>query len=165
MDVYPWIVLLHIVGAFVFAISHGVSGFAAFAIRASRQDEARVRTLLEVSGYSLGSMYIGLLLLLVGGIWAGIYAGHFARGWIWAALIVLVVVIVAMYAMASRFYAEVRTAVGLPSSQDKKGVPPAEPLGSQELAAKLDTRRPEALAGIGIVALLLILWLMVVKPF
>jgi len=162
MDPYPWIVLLHIVGSFVFAISHGVSGFVAFALRAARQDPARVRALLELSGYSLGAMYVGLLMLLVGGIWAGIYANHFARGWIWAALVLLILITVAMYAMATRYYARVRQAVGLPSSLDKEPVAVAS-LESPE--ALLANRRPEVLVTIGGVGLLLILWLMVVKPF
>jgi hypothetical protein len=162
VELYPWIVLLHIVGAFLFAISHGVSAFAAFAIRDAKHDAIRVRTLVDVSGYSLGTMYVGLLLLLVGGIWAGIYGGHFSRGWIWAALVLLVVVIVAMYAMASRFYGQVRNAVGLPSMTDKAPAGSAPP---EVLDALLTNRRPEALLGIGAVGLLLILWLMVVKPF
>ncbi len=162
MELYPWIVLLHVVGAFVFAIAHGVSGFAAFAIRAAKRDPARVSALLEVSGFSLGAMYAGLLMLLVGGIWAAIYAGHFSRGWTWAAIVLLVVVIVAMYAMASRYYARVRQAVGLPSMLDKE---PASGAGPADLEALLTNRRPEVLATIGGIGFLVLLWLMVVKPF
>lgn len=163
MEPYPWIVLVHVVGAFAFAIAHGVSAFSAFAIRAARHDPNRVRAFLEVSGYSIGAMYVGLLVLLVGGVWAGIHGGHFGRGWIWTALVILVVVIAAMYAMATRFYGQARHAVGLPSQIDKD---PAGPGASTEaLAALLDNRRPEALATIGGVGLLVILWLMVVKPF
>jgi hypothetical protein len=33
------------------------------------------------------------------------------------------------------------------------------------MAQLLDTRRPEAIAAVGIVGLLVILWLMVLKPF
>lgn len=162
MELYPWIVLLHVVGAFLFVIAHGVSAFAAFAIRSAKTDPSRVRALLEMSGTSLGVMYIGLLMLLVGGIWGGIAGGHFARGWIWTAIIVLVVVTVAMYAMASRYYALVRNAVGLPSMVDKEPTGSASP---DELAALLTNRRPEALVTIGGVALLVLLWLMVLKPF
>lgn len=163
MEPYPWIVLLHVVGAFVFAIAHGVSAFSAFAIRAARQDPARVRAFLEVSGYSIGAMYVGLLMLLVGGIWAGIYGGHFSRGWIWTALVILVVVIAAMYAMATRYYGQVRIAAGLPSSVVKE--PGGGAASSEALAALLDNRRPEILATIGGLGFLVILWLMVVKPF
>jgi hypothetical protein len=162
VELYPWIVLLHVVGAFLFAIAHGVSGFAAFAIRSAKADPVRVRTLLEVSGYSLGAMYVGLLMLLVGGIWAGISGGHFGRGWIWTAIVVLIVVIAAMYVMASRYYGLVRNAVGLPSMVDKEPTGSASPA---ELAALLTNRRPEALVTIGGVGLLVLQWLMVVKPF
>lgn len=164
MDVYPWVVFLHIAGAFVFAIAHGVSGFVAFNVRAQRDPE-RIKVLLETSSFSLGAMYVGLLALLIGGIAAGIMGGHFARGWIWAALILLVAITVAMYVLASRFYAQVRSAVGLASMNDQKGAPPPAPLGPAELAALLDNRRPEVLVTIGGVGLLLIIWLMVVKPF
>ena len=162
MEIYPWIVLLHVVGAFVFAISHGVSGFAAFAIRAARRDPVRVRALIELSGYSLGAMYIGILMLLVGGTWAGIYAGHFSRGWIWAAIVLLVLIMGLMYALASRHYARVRQAVGLPSMLDKE--PAAASATPVSLEVLLANRQPEILATIGGVGLLVILWLMVVKP-
>jgi len=48
---------------------------------------------------------------------------------------------------------------------DKKGEPPPAQVGPDELAALLDTRRPEALAAVGFIGLVLILWLMVLKPF
>jgi hypothetical protein len=162
MEIYPWIVLLHIVGAFVFAVAHGVSTFAAFAIRAAKRDPGRVRTLVELSGSSLGAMYVGLVMLLIGGIWAGMYAGYFARGWIWAAIVVLVVVVAAMYLMGSRYYARVRQAVGLPSMVEKE---PAGAAGPELLDPLLTNRVPEILMAIGGVGLLVLLWLMVVKPF
>ena len=100
---YPWIVLLHVVGAFVFVLSHGVSAWMALLIRRER-DRARISALLDLSTASIGGTYVGLLLLLIGGIWAGIYGGHFGRGWIWAAIGLLVVVIVVMYAVATPYF-------------------------------------------------------------
>lgn len=164
MDLYPWLVLTHIVAAFGFALSHGVSVYTSFAIRRQRDPE-RIRALLELSSMAVSGMYVGLGVLLIAGIAAGIVGNWFGRGWIWAALGVLITVTVAMYAIASRYYAQVRSAVGLPSMNDKKGEPPPAPLGSGELAALLDTRRPEALAAVGFVGLVVILWLMVLKPF
>ena len=70
MDWYPWIVLLHVLGAFGFVFAHGASAFAAFRIRSER-DPARVAALLDMSGTSLGLMYVSLLILLIGGIAAG----------------------------------------------------------------------------------------------
>ncbi|HET9346291.1 MAG TPA: hypothetical protein VFO05_11385 [Candidatus Limnocylindrales bacterium] len=164
MDLYPWVVLTHVLAAFGFAMAHGVSAFAAFAMRSSKEPAA-VRTLLGVSGMSLGALYISLLLLLVAGIAAAIMGGWFGRGWPWAAIVVVVVIVGAMYAMASRYYANVRSAVGLPSVNDKKGEPPPEPVSQEELARLLDTRRPEALAAIGFVGFVVLVWLMELKPF
>ena len=109
---------LHILGAFAFVFAHGASALAAFRIRATR-DPAQIRTLLDVSSLALGVMYVGLLLLLVGGVAAGIVGDHFGRGWIWAALVLLVVIIVAMYAMATPFYGQLRVAAGA-SAKDPK---------------------------------------------
>ena len=165
MDLYPWVVLTHVLAAFAFALSHGVSAYAGFAMRANSRDPAAVRTLLGLSGMSIGGLYISLLVLLVAGIAAAIMGGWFGRGWPWAAIVLVVLIIVAMYAMASRYYATIRSAVGLPSYNDKKGTPPPEPVAPDELARLLDTRRPEAIAVIGIGGLALLIWLMELKPF
>ena len=164
MDLYPWVVLTHVLAAFGFAMAHGVSVFAAFSMRSSN-DPAAVRTLLGVSGMSIGALYISLLVLLVAGIAAAIMGGWFGRGWPWAAIVVVVVIVIAMYAMASRYYANIRSAVGLPSTNDKKGEPPPPPVSDEELARLLDTRRPEALAAIGFGGFVVLVWLMELKPF
>ena len=164
MDFYPWVVLVHVLAAFGFAMAHGVSAFAAFAMRASKEPAA-VRTLLTLSGTSLGALYVSLLVLLIAGITAAIMGGWFGKGWPWAAIGVVIVVIVAMYAMASRYYAGVRSAVGMPSMNDKKGDPPPAPVSQEELARILDTRRPEALTAIGVVGFIVLVWLMELKPF
>jgi hypothetical protein len=67
--------------------------------------------------------------------------------------------------MASRYYATVRSAVGLPSMNDKKGDPPPTPKSREELMTILDTRRPEALAAIGFGGFVILVWLMELKPF
>lgn len=164
MDWYPWVVLIHVLAAFGFAVSHGVSAFAAFAIRGERDPE-RIRALLALSGNSLIWLYLSLLVLVVAGITAALLHGWFGSGWPWAAIALLVLIIGAMFGLATRYYATVRQAVGMPSSADRKGEPPATPLPADELARLLDTRRPEAIAVVGFGGLALLIWLMVVKPF
>ena len=161
MEPYTWIVLLHVVGAFVFILSHGVSAWMTLAIRGER-DRTRISALLDLSQMSLGGAYVGLLLLLIGGIWAGIYGNHFSRGWIWAAIAVLVAVIVAMYAIATPFFAKLREAAGRPA---RGNAPTVAPASDGDLAA-LAARAPAVpLLGAGVIGLLILLWLMVVKPF
>jgi hypothetical protein len=164
VDFYPWVVFVHVASAFVFVFAHGVSAFAAYRVRAERDPE-RIRALLDVSTSGIQAMYAALVLLIVAGIAGGLMRGWFAQGWIWAAIGVLVVEMFAMYGLASRYYGGVRVAVGLPASNAPKGTPPPPPANPQELAALLDSRQPDLIAGVGVIGLLLIIWLMVVKPF
>ena len=164
MDWYPWIVLLHVAGAFGFVLAHGASAFAALRIRSEREP-SRVAALLDMSGTSLGLMYVSLLVLLVAGIAAGFIGGFWGRAWIWVAIGVLVLIVGAMYPLGSLHYANVRRAVGIKPYNDPKDAPPPEPLPAAELAPLLTSSRPFLLAAIGGIGLLVILWLMVLKPF
>jgi hypothetical protein len=164
MDWYPWIVLLHVLGAFGFVLAHGASAFAAIRIRSER-DPARVAALLDMSGTSLGLMYGSLLILLIGGIAAGFIGGWWGFLWIWLAIGVLVLVIGAMYPLGSMHYANVRRAVGIKPYNAPKDAPPPEPLTGPELETVLASNRPFVLAAIGGIGLVVIIWLMVVKPF
>jgi hypothetical protein len=159
---YSWWVYLHILGAFAFVFAHGASALAAFRIRATR-DPVQIRTLLDVSSLAIGVMYIGLLLLLIGGIAAGIAGERFDEGWIWAALVILIVIIVAMYAMATPFYGQLRVAAGARAKDSK--VDPNPVVNQSDIDALAGSNRPAVLLAIGAIGFLVILWLMVLKPF
>ena len=161
---YDWIVLLHVVGAFLFVVAHGASIWTVNAIR-RETSPARIGALTDLSGMSLSAAYVGLLLLLVGGIWAGIYAGFFGSGWIWTALALFVVIAVAMYAIATPFYKRLRIALGQRTMGTPKDAPDPVPASDEEILAIARTAPAIPLDVIGFVGLLLILWLMVVKPF
>jgi len=164
MDLYPWLVFVHVAGGFTFVLGHGASAVAAMRLRTEREPE-RVRTLLDLSSGSLTIAYVGLLLLLAAGIAAGFGGGWWGRLWIWSSLVLLVLIAVAMYPLGSQYYARVRHAVGLRTYQDKKDDPDPVPSSPAELDTLLSSNRPGLLAGIGGVGLLVIIWLMVFKPF
>jgi hypothetical protein len=164
VDWYPWIKLLHVIGAFGFVLAHGASAFAAIRIRSEREP-ARVTALLDLSGTSMSLMYLSLLVLLAAGIAAGFIGGFWGRLWIWAAIAVLVVVTVAMFVLGSQHYSNVRRAVGIKAYNDPKDAPPPEPMATAELETLLASNRPYLLAALGGVGLLVIVWLMVLKPF
>lgn len=159
---YPWWVYLHVFGAFAFAAAHGVSAVVAFRIRATR-DPVAIRTLLDVSGVAIGVMYVGLLLLLIGGVVAGLVGGHFSRGWIWASLGILVVTMVAMYMLATPFYRRLREAVGAETREPQ--ATPGAPVDAAALDALASSSRPMVLAVVGLAAFAIILWLMLLQPF
>jgi uncharacterized membrane protein len=159
VDWYPWLVFAHIVGAFLFALSHGASAWTAEKIKRER-DRTRIAALLDLSAFSMSGLYVGLLLLLAGGIGAGIVGSWFRQGWIWLSLGILVVVVAVMYVIASPYYGGLRTALG----QEYRGKS-APPVSDAELATMLTTRVPDILALVGFLGILAILFLMVLKPF
>ena len=161
---YQWIVLVHIVGAFLFVLSHGVAVYMALELPKQR-DSRRIMAMLDLSSASLSGLYLGLVLLLIGGIWAGIYGGHFSRLWIWAALVLLVAIVVAMYAMATPYFKQLRLAVGQRVMGTPKDALEPVPLGEAEILAIAARSPAVALSAVGIGGLLIILWLMVLKPF
>ncbi|HEV8545406.1 MAG TPA: hypothetical protein VGQ64_03880 [Candidatus Limnocylindrales bacterium] len=164
MEWYPWVVFVHVAAAFFFVMGHGASMWVSDQIRHER-DATRIKVLLEMSSRSLGMVYGSLLALIVAGIVAGIMGGHFARGWIWAAIAVLVAITVLMYALATRYYGRVRAAVGIRPYNAPKDAPDPNPVSAEELAALVDSRMADVIGLVGIVGLLILLWLMILKPF
>lgn len=154
---YLWFVVAHLVGLVVFAISHGASAFMAFRVRGER-DPVVVDALLKVGGMSIGPMYIGLLLLIVGGLGAAAGANMWGKPWIIVSIVVFVIVLIVMWAVASPYYMGLRKAL---EERGPDGRPTMEPAA---LATMLDTRRPEILTAVGTVGLVLLVWLMVIKP-
>jgi hypothetical protein len=163
-NLYPWIVVAHILGAFMFAMAHGVNLFVAFRVRAERDPE-RIRAYLDLSGQSIGMTYAGLGILLLAGIAMAVMHGWFGFAWTWLSLALVVGLTVLMYIRGSIYYGEVRHAVGLRTYLDKPDAPPPKPLPPDALARLLDSRRPEELAVIGGLGFGVIVWLMVAKPF
>jgi hypothetical protein len=161
----PWLIFLHVVGAFLFVVAHGVSAFVAFRVRGER-DPARVAALLDLSGGALALAFGGLLVLLVAGIVTGIVKGSFGQGWIWLSIILLVGIGLVMTPLGTKYYGQVRALVAPPSSGSDPGVGVGQvPVDAAELTRLLDTRRPEALAVVGGGGFLVILWLMMFRPF
>lgn len=160
----PWIVFLHVVGAFVFAAAHAVSMYVVFQVRLER-DRDRIASLLDLSARTLGVASMGLLVVLVSGIAAGMVLGSFGRGWIWVSLALVLGIGILMNPIGGTYMRRLRDAVGAPARPPKPGevVPPQGSDG--ELAALLATRRPEALLALGGGGFLVILYLMYFRPF
>jgi hypothetical protein len=161
---YPWIVLLHVLGGFGFVLAHGTSAAVALALRRERNLE-RIRALLELSRSTQSAMYVSLLLLLIAGVIAGFVGQWWGSGWIWTALGLLIVLLVVMFAMGTRYYAGVRKAAGLEYVDRGKPQPPEPPVSPAEMDALLQSSPAIVLAASGIGGLALILWLMLLKPF
>jgi hypothetical protein len=156
-EFYSWFVFAHLAGLVLFAIAHGASAFMAFRLR-SAPDVRTAAALLDVGKMSIGPMYIGLVLLILGGLGAAAAADLWGRPWLLASIAVFVLVLVVMWAVASPYY------MGLRKSLEEPGPDGQPAITWDALRAQLDTRRPEILMVVGTVGLLLLVWLMVIKP-
>jgi uncharacterized membrane protein len=164
MDLYPWVVIAHVVAVIVSFGAHGVSAFAMFQVK-RETDRARVAAVLDLSTSALLVAGIGLLLAVVFGIVAAAMHGFFGQLWPWVSIVVVVVVWIAMTPMAANPMGELRKVLGLPVRQDKKGDPPRSPGTDEALAIAQARLRPEIVAAIGLTAIVVLVWLMEVKPF
>ena len=156
-EFYPWFVVAHLVGLVLFAVSHGASAFMAFRVRGER-DPVVVDSLLKVGQMSVGPMYLGLALLAIGGFGAAAAGNLWGQWWILASIVVFIVVLVVMWAVASPYYMGLRKTLEVRTPDGRPAIEPAE------LSRRLDSRRPEVLALVGTVGLVLLVWLMVIKP-
>lgn len=167
MDLTPyitWIVFLHVAGTFMFVAGHGVSLFVVFQVRKER-DRARLGALLDLSGWSLGLAGIGMLVLFLSGILAGIVLGSFGKAWIWIALVLFIVIAMLMTPVGGKYLTAIRVALG----QRTRGLKPADPdpvpASDAELEGLLVSRAPETLLLLGGGGFLVIVWLMMFRPF
>lgn len=131
-SLYGWLLFIHLAGLTVFLVAHGFAGVAALTGSA-----ATLRP--QVVADRIGLPGLGVTVL--SGIWLGFIDSAWGKGWIWAAIAILVAISVVM-GLWSRPYHSARQSGG-------------QPVGA----------RPVTMAWTGGLALLLILFLMVLKPF
>jgi uncharacterized membrane protein len=154
---YSWLVFLHVAGVFGFLLGHGASVAVMFRLRSERKRE-RIRTLIELSSGSMTAFYASIVLLLGAGIVAGFIGNWWRMLWIWVSLGLFVVIAGAMYPLASGYFRRIRTAVGARPS----GAPVAS---DEEIDELLASGRPLLIALVGFGGILVILWMMLFKPF
>jgi len=143
-------VFVHVAGVLGFLAAHGTSTAVALRLRRER-DRVRVQALLDLSRSTRKVNDVSLLLLLGGGIAAGV-AGHlWGEGWLWTALILLVGLSAVTVPPIVRHYRRVRVAVHGDSDR--------------ELETLLSSPMPVAAAGAGTAVILFILYLMIYQPF
>lgn len=164
MDLYALVVFVHAACVLLFFIAHGTSMAVAFKIK-DEQDPARVRALLDLSRYSLGVPSVVVVIIgVVAGIAAGFMGGWWGQLWIWISLVLFVGIALAMTPLVSLRLNRIREAAGMPAATAKPDAPvPME--DPAELRRRLDAWNPVPVAGAGLGGFLVILFLMMAKPF
>ena len=152
---YQWFVFVHLVGLVLFLMAHGTSAFVAFRMRTLR-DVASVSDYLAMSQTATRAMYVGFLFLLIGGAAAATVNDFWTTPWVLGSIVVFVAVLIGMWVVGASYYYKLRDLIA-----GKDGQPP---ISEEALAVYLDSRRPEMLLAIGLGGLIVIVWLMVLKP-
>ncbi|NJC95300.1 MAG: hypothetical protein FIB03_03005 [Anaerolineae bacterium] len=160
----PWLVFIHILSALTFFLAHGASIAMAFKIR-GETDFARIRAMLDLSASTIGVMFISFLVMGLTGLVMPVILKIWNKGWVWASIILMVIVLVQMGVMNDKRYKHLRRMVGLPYMIGGKNFPAEEPASQQEVDAHLKKLKVGELVVVGYVIPMIVLWLMVFKPF
>lgn len=141
---------VHFAGILAFVAGHGVS--VAITLRLPKErDLERLEVLLGLSRSTIVWSNLGLVVLVIGGAANWIRVSYSPQGWLWAAVGILVVLAVVGFALAAPAFRRVRSA--LASGKD------------EVIATALSSVHPWAILWIETLGVVVILWLMVYKPF
>lgn len=160
----PWLVFLHTLSALMFFLSHGASVAMAFQIR-KEKDFARIGAMLDLSNSTLMLMGMAFLVMGVTGLIMPFILKIWDKGWIWTSIVLMVIVTVQMAVMNDKRYKHLRRMIGLPYMIGGKQFPAEPPASPSEVEAHIQKLKVTDLVIVGIVIPVIVLWLMVFKPF
>jgi membrane protein insertase Oxa1/YidC/SpoIIIJ len=160
----PWLSFLHTLSAITFFLAHGSSMAMAFKLR-SETDFARIRALLDLSGSTIEVMFVSFLAMGLTGLIMPFILKIWNKGWIWASIILMVIVFIQMVTMNNKRYKHLRKMVGLPYVIGGKEFLAESPASQAEVEAHIKKMNVNELIIVGYVIPMIVLWLMVFKPF
>ncbi|HEY6074146.1 MAG TPA: hypothetical protein VIV15_12355 [Anaerolineales bacterium] len=165
MDVLiRWLVFVHVLGVITFFLAHGTSAAMAFQVR-KETDFARIRALLDLSMSSFNIMVIGFIVMGLTGLILPFLIHIWNKGYIWASIVLILGSAVYMAWFNESHYKQLRRLVGLPYMKGNKTLPAEPPSTSEEVAAHLKKTNITPLIISGYVIPVIVLWMMIFKPF
>jgi hypothetical protein len=153
---YGWWKFVHLAGVAGFVAAHGTSMAATVLMRRIGEPQ-QVSGILQLSAATVSAFYVSTLVLLAGGIGAGVQGDWFDQGWIWASIGLLVAVGALMFPVARGHFRRIRMVLELMDS--------GTAVSRDDFARVLNSGNPILTAGTGFVAIMFIVYLMVLKPF
>ena len=160
----PWLVFLHTLAALTFFLAHGASIAMAFKVR-TETDFARIRAMLDLSASTVGVMFISFLVMGLTGLIMPFILKLWGKGWIWASIVLMFAVFFHMVFMNDKRYKHLRRMVGLPYMIGGKHFDAEPPATQAEVEAHLKKMKVTDLVIVGYGIPVIVLWLMVFKPF
>jgi hypothetical protein len=156
-----WVVFLHVASVLAFMLGHGVQVTGMWAMRAEA-DPARMLTFFNDMPNVRG-LRILLSLVIVTGVAAGFLRDRWGEGWIWASLLILAAIWLAMWRFGGAFYG--MTSEAAEAAVEARGQAPSDPGPHAAYDAARRSWHTIGLTVAGVGGVTVILWLMVFKPF
>jgi hypothetical protein len=157
---YVWVVYLHIVAIFIFLIQHAAEIWVSFKLREQKEPEGIFATYAFMPNNNVRNLRITYSLIIITGITAGFITPWWRQGWMWTALGVMIVIWIVMKRVSSSYLYAVDAIAehALKNSGDASAI--------DKFRSDLKARRePEILSAFSLLGGLIILWLMMFKPF
>ena len=159
-----WLVFVHVLGAFGFFFFHGVSAIMALRLR-RETDLARIRALLDLSSASIPLMGVSFLIMGLTGVTLPFLVHIWDRVYIWLSIALILAVFIYMSVFNEGHYKRLRRMVGLPYMRGSRTYPAEPPCTPQEVEAHIRSTNVVPLAIAGFAVPVIVLWLMLFKPF
>jgi hypothetical protein len=163
-SLYLWIKFIHVAASFTFILGHGAAVAFSFKVKQEKELE-RVRAMLDLSGSMWNVYMLSWLVLMIAGIVNGFMGKWWSAGWMWASLGLMLVIFFWMFYLGGRQYHPLRKAFGMEYHVGKDVLPAEEPRPEAERMALIAATNPMQLLVVGYGGFILILWLMIFKPF
>lgn len=159
-----WLIFLHVLAALTFFLAHGTSAAMAFKVR-KETDLTRIRAMLDLSESTIEIMFLSFLGLLLTGVGLSFFAQVWNKGWVWLSLLLMIFVFIWMVSMNERAFKVLRKLVGLPYRKGSKEYPAEPPASTEDVMIQLKKSNTRGLIVVGYVIPMIVLWLMIFKPF
>jgi hypothetical protein len=157
---YTWVVYLHVTAVFIFLIQHAADILVTFKLRQQTEPEGIYATYSFMLNNNVRNLRITYLVIIVTGAIAGVITPWWRQGWMWTALGVMILIWIIMKRMAP-IYLTAADNIAEEAMKNK-----ADPTAIEKFKNDLKARRePEIMAITSGIGLLIILWLMMFKPF
>jgi hypothetical protein len=157
---YNWVVFLHVTIIFIFLIQHAAEIIVTFKLREQKEPEGIFATYSFMPDNNSRNLRITYSLIIITGMIAGFMSTWWKQGWMWTALGVMIVIWIVMNRVGGSYLTAVDaiTDYVVKNKDDTSAIDKFR----NDLKAR---REPEIMTVTSVIGGLIILWLMMFKPF
>jgi hypothetical protein len=157
---YNWVVFLHVTIIFIFLIQHAAEIIVTFKLREQKEPEGIFAIYSFMPDNNSRNLRITYSLIIITGMIAGFMSTWWKQGWMWTAFGVMIVIWIVMNRVGGSYLTAVDAITDhvLKNKDDTSAIDKFR----NDLKAR---REPEIMTVTSVIGGLMILWLMMFKPF